>query len=309
MKIDLSNVTTKVDGESVIGTVYVKTREVKLAKNKSKYCQGFLIDGKEMISYKVWNDYFETFMKLVETSPIVDIKGKVNVYNGAVSIIITEATASNGGYKISDFVQGHDRDAIEKSFYEINNRLLSEKGLNVLNIVLRDNIKERFFLEYAGMTMHDACPSGVANHTLKMLKIAETTFLNDSRISERMKELIVLGIDFHDIGKIKEMLDGNYQKNSFVTHREFGIEFLHANKDFICNEYDEDFYYRLISIIMGHHDKFEDPAKTIYAAIVHYIDMLDSQMTHFLDVIEGEGLKEESSGEKCIASFDSKLYV
>ena len=309
MKIELANVNTKIDGESVTGTVYVKTREIKLTKTKSKYCQGMLVDGKEMLGYKVWGDYLDKFIEVTENTNIIAIKGKVNVYNGAVSIIITEAEPSHDGYSIKDFVIGHDKDAIEKEFYEINSRLLSDNGMNVLNVVLRDNIKERFFLEYAGMTMHDACPSGVANHTLKMLRIAETMINNDTRITPAMKELIVLGIDFHDVGKVWEMLDGNYQKNSFVTHREFGIEILHTHKDFIVKEFDEDFYYRLVSVIMGHHDKFEDPARTIYALIVHLVDMLDSQMTHFLDVIEGDGLKEESSGEKCVSSYDSKLYV
>lgn len=310
MKINLKEMSAKIDGESVNGVVYVKTREIKLTKTNSKYCQGMLADGKEIVSYKVWNNYLDKFCEITENNKIINIKGKVNVYNGSVSIVITEAIPVDSGYEIKDFVTGHDKDAIEKEFYEINHRLLSDAGMNVLNIVIRDNIKDRFFVEYAGMSMHDACPSGVANHTLKMLRIAESMINNDSRVTPTMKELIILGIDFHDVGKIMEMLDGCYQKNSFVTHREFGLEILHTNKDFIVNEFDEDFYYRLASVIMGHHDKFEDPAKTIYAAIVHMIDMIDSQMTHFLDVIEGETLKEESSGEKCIQSYDgTKLYI
>ena len=309
MKINLREVTTKIDGESVSGVVYVKTKDIKLTKNKSKYCQGMLVDGKDMVSFKVWSDYLDKFCEITDNNPIVTIRGKVNVYNGTVSIVITDANNFNEGFKASDFVIGHDRNLIEKEFYEINNRLLSTNGLAILNKIIDGEIKERFFLEYAGMMMHDACPSGVANHTLKMLKLAETLINNDTRITEEMKELIVLGINLHDVGKVREMLDGAYQKNSFVSHREFGVEFLKENKDFIVSVYNEDFYYRLVSIIRGHHDVYEEPAKTIYAYIVHLIDMVDSQMTHFLDVIEADGLTEESSGEKCIKCYDKKLYV
>ena len=208
----------------------------------------------------------------------------------------------------SDFITGHDISAIEKEFYEINSRLLSPQGLELLNLIIRDKVKERFFLEYAGMTMHDACPGGVANHTLKMLRILETVINNDERIRP-WTDLLVLGVNFHDVGKVKEMLNGVYRKNSFVTHREFGVELLSSHKDYITKLFDDDFYYRLISIIRGHHNEYEEKAKTVYAYFVFLIDMLDSQVTHVLDAVEGDNLKEESSGEKALASYDQKLYI
>jgi 3'-5' exoribonuclease len=121
--------------------------------------------------------------------------------------------------------------------------------------------------------------------------------------------MLILGINLHDIGKIKEMKDGDYRKNSFVTHREFGVELLYANRALITEKFDDDFFYRLISIIRGHHDEYEEKAKTVYAYIVHLIDMLDSQVTHILDVVEGEGLKEDSSGDKFVQARDAKWYV
>lgn len=308
MKVNIKEITSKVDGESVSGTVYVKNVEIKVAKNGKKYVQGLLMDNKEILSYKVWGDYMETFQKAKEASPILYIEGKVNVYNEVVSIVITKALPSTDGLSISDFVTGHDRDAIETEFYEINQRLLSPQAFDILNVIVRDKIKERFFLEYAGMTMHDACPSGVANHTLKMLRILETVLNNDTRLKP-WTDLLVLGVDLHDIGKIKEMYNGNYRKNSFVSHREFGLELLHSNKDFITSQFDDDFYYRLVSIIRGHHDEYEEKAKTVYGFIVFLIDMLDSQVSHILDCVEADNLKEESSGDSYISLHDRKLYV
>ena len=87
------------------------------------------------------------------------------------------------------------------------------------------------------------------------------------------------------------------------------LELMMNNKDFIVSQFNDDFYYRLISIIRGHHDEFEEKAKTVYAYITFLIDMLDSQVSHILDCVEAENLKEESSGDSYIQSHDHKLYV
>ena len=308
MKLDLSAISAKVDGERVSGTVYVRNADVKLAKNQSKYIQGMFADGKQAIAFKVWGDYMERFSAVQKANKVIYVEGKVNVYNETISIVVTSASANTDGLAINDFIEGHDKDAIENEFYAFNKRMLSPAAYEVLDTILQGRVKERFFLEYAGMTMHDACPSGVANHTLKMLRIAEVLLQSDARL-EPWTDLLILGINLHDIGKIKEMKDGDYRKNSFVTHREFGVELLYTHRPLITEKFNDDFFYRLISIIRGHHDEFEEKAKTVYAYIVHLIDMLDSQVTHILDVVEGEGLKEDSSGDKFVQARDAKWYV
>lgn len=309
MKLDLTKVTTMIDGENISGNVYIQTLEIKVAKNLKKYAQGFMIDNKTIVAYKVWGDFLDEFTTFYNSNgPIMNITGKINVFNDTTSIIITNVKPATAIFSISDFISGHDQSSIEKEFYAINERLLSPAAFNILNCILNGEIKERFFLEYAGMKMHDACPSGVSNHTLKMLRILDTLLKNDNRLIP-WTDILVLGIDFHDIGKVKELNNGNYTKNSFVSHREFGVELLHNNKDFIISNTNEDFYYRLISIIRGHHDEFEEKAKTVYARIVHLIDMIDAQVSHFLDVVEGENIKQEASGDYCIDSVTGKLYI
>ena len=74
-----------------------------------------------------------------------------------------------------------------------------------------------------------------------------------------------------------------------------------------------------LSMSLGHEAKyptpwieggsFEEKAKTVYAYITFLIDMLDSQVSHILDCVEAENLKEESSGDSYIQSHDHKLYV
>jgi hypothetical protein len=49
-------------------------------------------------------------------------------------------------------------------------------------------------------------------------------------------------------------------------------------------------------------------AETVYAYIVHLIDMLDSQSTMFMDNLTTHAYKETSNGEKTTEHFDEVYY-
>lgn len=304
-KFNILTAKTKVEGERIAGVVYVKTCEIKVSKNGKKYAQGMCVDKEETIPYKVWSDALDTFTTTYANSPIMYIEGKINVYNDTVSLIF-ETTISNSEYSNDDFIIGYDVQETKQAFYEVLNKLLTPAKLEIFNTVIKDK-EERFFLEYAGKIMHDACPTGVARHTLKMLKIWEVLIENDPRLKE-YQELITLGIAFHDLGKIKEMYDGCYQPNSFVTHRVFGAEFLYEYKNVIILNSSEDFFYHLLAVMHQHHGDYDEPTKTVPAEIVHLIDMLESQTTGMLDSIAADNLNIEVSGDKSIA-FPKKLTI
>jgi 3'-5' exoribonuclease len=141
-----------------------------------------------------------------------------------------------------------------------------------------------------------------------MLNITEVLLSNDPRLSEMYKDLLVLGVALHDVGKVIEMKDGVYQPNSFVSHRTFGAEFLMENKHAIVLNSSLNFYYQLLAVMQGHHGEFEEPAKTVVTQIVHLIDMLESGVTGLMDRIAADNLSEDASGEKCV-TFPQKLYI
>jgi 3'-5' exoribonuclease len=98
--------------------------------------------------------------------------------------------------------------------------------------------------------LHDACVGGLANHVIKMLKLARTLVDNDERLLP-YSDLIYVGIVCHDIGKIREFDMGNHVKNCFISHSEYGCEMMYEIKDYIVSLFDEAFFYRLLSIIRG----------------------------------------------------------
>lgn len=314
MKLNISNIVegvannTVVKGAKVRGAVYLHAFDYKSSAAGKPFVSGQISDQGVVLPFKVWSEHIETFRSLAEKK-IISIEGTVDTWNGTPSIVIEKLEEDIFGYVPADFLLGHDRNKLEREFDEFVKTVLSEKAQKLVNTIVSGNVRERFCTEFAAKGMHDACPSGLINHTVKMLKLAHAMIDNDPRFVEfGFTDLIYTGIIFHDIGKIDELYMGQYVKNSFVSHRELGCELLYNNKEFIVNLYDEDFFYRLLSVIRGHHHTFEEKAKTVYAYIVHLIDMVDSQCTRLMDSLDNIAYKETSSGEKTVGHHDEVFY-
>ena len=306
MKLNIADTLTKIKGEKVRGVVYLHAFDYKTGSNGKPFATGQVSDQGIVMPFKVWSDNIEVFKSLADKK-IVNISGTVDTWNGTVSIVVDSIEEDIFGYVPADFLLGHDRIKLEKEFDSFVKTVLSEKAQKLVNTIISGETKERFCTEFAAKGMHDACPSGLINHTVKMLKLAHTMIENDPRFIP-FSDLIYTGIIFHDMGKIDELYMGQYVKNSFISHRELGCELLYNNKDFILSLYDEDFFYRLLSVIRGHHHVYEEKAKTIYAYIVHLIDMVDSQCTRLMDSLDNVAYKETSSGEKTVGHHDEVFY-
>lgn len=82
---------------------------------------------------------------------------------------------------------------------------------------------------------------------------------------------------------------------------------MYEHKEFIYTLYDDDFFYRLLDVIRGHHHAYDIKAKTIYGYIVHLIDMVDSQVTRLMDTLESLQYGETSSGEKTVGHHSEQF--
>ena len=71
--------------------------------------------------------------------------------------------------------------------------------------------------------------------------------------------------------------------------------------------YDEEFYYMVQSIILGHHGEFGDKPRTAFAYASHLLDMVDSQVTGMLDKIDAGDVKKSGLGTSTI--FENGGYI
>lgn len=277
--------------------VYVQTFTKKaIADGTRNFVFGTVMNKGVEMPFKIWeSDLVTLFSQHDFTGHVIKVSGSVVEYKEKLELKIANVSYSKEEDNPSQFFKSVNVDVVFDTFATFVNENLTEKAIALLmGIFKSENLFDRFKQEFAGARMHDAQVGGTMNHTTKMLFLAKALVTNDPRLLEA-KDLLYLGVIFHDIGKLQEMQMGVYTEYSFVTHRAFGIELLVKYKQQICQTFNENFYYHLVAIIQGHHGKWGEPPKTIWAYIVHLIDNLESATTGIFDRIESESVTTKST--------------
>jgi hypothetical protein len=217
------------------------------------------------------------------------------------------------GYAPDDFIyhRYNINDKTKEFCQAIKDSGATDKAIDVIKTVLHmgcsDDVSKRVGREFAALSHHDNCETGLLAHMTKCIQLyngikVPYTFLKD----ERINDLMVIALAIHDIGKIYEMYKGTYQKYSFVTHRGLGMEHLLKHKDAIIESYDEEFFYMLYSVIQQHHDEYGEGARTLYAFLVHMIDDMDATLSSFDEMIQSQEYTTDEAGTKL--KFNDKYF-
>lgn len=268
-----------VDGQVFETLAFIKSYEVRPAKNNNKFIDGML-EIKGSVPFKIWSgSTFEELEKYDYSNLVCSITGKVNEYNGNKSIIITGIVAlEEGTYNPSDFFEEkYQVDAYWNALCNLINKNCSPEGVEIFNTVFKD-IKDRFIVEFAARGHHDAVRGGLIAHTYKLTFIITRIMkLYPNIVKVVDNDLFALGCAIHDIGKIYEYTNGVIKGNALiVSHNTFGVELLSKYKEFIVAKKNEEFYYRLLAIIVQHHGEFGETPRAVEAFLVHMVDYLES---------------------------------
>lgn len=281
-------------GMKVTGLVYIQSYSKKISEDRKPLMGVLHHKGKDM-NFKIWDARLQSILNNSElTGTIAQINGDVAEYRGKTELTITELGFNHGIADKSLFIKSADIASLSNTFGDFLNKNMSPKALQLLGSIMNtDNTFARFREEWAGSRMHDAQVGGLLNHTMKMLNIAKTLVDNDPRLKE-FSDMLYFNIVLHDIGKIFELNQGVYTKNSFVTHRTLGVEITVQHKQKIVEVFDETFYYHILAVQQGHHGEWGDKPTTVWAQLIHYIDKLESAMTGTLDRIETGDVKDKN---------------
>ena len=253
------------------------------------------------------NKVVEYFSSL-EINNILSIEAKVSEYNGKLSLVINKIDFEPTSLTEYDFMKSINVPKVYEELIGDVRANLSQNYQRIFALLLKD-YKDAYVKTYGGSRCHDAQVGGLMNHSYKMFKIALTLLSNDDRLAP-FKDELLLGTLIHDFGKTVELDINKYTKNSFVTHRTLGIEILALRRGDIISYIGEDAYYRLLAIVQGHHgEQWGDKPTTMITQVVHYIDLLESQTTGFLDIIDNEAYQVQENGNKVIKHGGNNLVI
>jgi 3'-5' exoribonuclease len=215
---------------------------------------------------------------------IFEIEATVETYNDLPSLKCKKMVLTSA--KRSDFELTLDTEGIANELFNTLKTNISKPARDiVMKVFEQENVLTLFTEGYAASKHHDALRGGLINHTNKMLNIGVSVIKNNKL--EPHADLILLGILFHDIGKIYEIVDGGYT-GSPLNHRYHGLSVLEKIKSYIVEVKSLEFYEHLIAIIIGHHDGLGggERAETVWAKIIHLIDMLESGTTSLIEELD-----------------------
>lgn len=305
-------------GTHLKGVLLIQGYSEKVTKNGKPYIDGLLQSG-VTVAFKCWNSSsaFTSLHNEDYKGAVAYVSGEVQEYQGTISVVLDMVQAVEG-FDVSLFMK--KRYNAESYWSNLRTayleKLLSPKGLDIFDRVFTPQVVERFKVEFAASGHHDNCLSGLLAHTYKILmfgglipQLYPNLFIKqgEKEISKDRVDLFILGICFHDIGKILEMNNGVYQPCSRVTHRILGLSLIENCKDAIVEAYGEIGYYDLVSVIVQHHDAYDDKARTVLAYAVFLLDNMESKFMGLQQELEE---RVQGTGEDSRIWFDDRyMYV
>lgn len=288
------------DGDAVDDIFLLTDKQLRANRNANLYLLANLRDCTGAISGLMWN-VSEDSVAHINAGDYVRIRGKVQLYQGTLQIIVTQiAPVPSEGLDPADFHPSTGVE-VERLLGQLKEILLSIDDpplKSLMECFLIDEALMRQFSQCpAGIKAHHAYHGGLLEHVVNILETAR-------RIADLYPavdlNLLLAGIFLHDIGKIREL---GYESSFIYTdegqllgHMLIGVEILNekvaAVEKLTGEPFPEETLFRLKHMILSHHGRLEyGSAKlpmTPEAVALHYLDNLDAKVHEFSRSIEDD---------------------
>lgn len=276
------------------GSFLLQGLSISKTRNETDMLQGtIIVRGGDSIRFVCFDNVIVSQFKENGVTTIYVSDGDVTIqnYNESLSAKLEGIRGLSADYNPSEFMEVIDPSKNAHEIGALVRKLMTEKGAQLTLHMLSDRGKElsvAMAAQYGGY--HDGKVGGLLNHIRKLLRYAEVAMTEYELLhtmSPEERDLVILGLVVHDFGKILELKNGAYTEISIVPHTYLGIEIISKYKDLIEETYNEMFYRELQAIILEHHGEFGERPKTVYAYLVHVIDLLDSRVSGLQRKVEG----------------------
>jgi 3'-5' exoribonuclease len=198
---------------------------------------------------------------------------------------------------------------------KIENENIRELCLHALK---DDEVKEHLSTSIAAQSVHHPYKGGLLTHIVRLLYIAESvcdTFNTNMYPGGKYKvnkDLLIAGVIFHDLYKIREYegmdysLDGN-----LVPHLPTSAIEVNRFIDQMDTEFPEEIRKQITHIILSHHNNLEwgSPVQpcTVEAVVLHYCDQLSAKVDPMLEALDA--LPEDEQWTDRIKAIGKRAYL
>jgi 3'-5' exoribonuclease len=253
------------DGESIDEVYMVSDKQLRTNRQGNFFLQLELRDRTGSISARLWNANEPQFKSFNE-GDFLRIKGKVQLFQGALQILFTQfERVEPGKVVLDDFVPRAEQDI--NRLYDRFRQLLLKLGdphLRALAecFLIDDGFVAAFCRSPAGIKNHHAYVGGLLEHVVTMLDLADRVA---PLYPELNRDVLMMGVFLHDIGKTRELtcenIFGYTDEGQLVGHIDIGVEMLNDKvarvPDLTGEPFPRELFLRLKHLIVSHHGSYE----------------------------------------------------
>ena len=307
------------DGETIEEVFLLAEKQLRANRNAALYLLIELRDKTGAINARMWN-VTEDSVANVNPGDYVHVKGKVQLYQGALQMIVSHVQPIPvERLDPTDFVRQSQRDLgqLTNRLREILHSITDPHLLALMDCFLIDEpLLTAFMTAPAGMKAHHAYQGGLLEHVVNMLEIG-------NRIADLLagvdRNLLLAGIFLHDLGKIRELnfasgctyTDEGQLLGHLVIAVEMVTEKIAQTEKLLGEPFPPETALRLKHLILSHHGTYEFGSPklpmTPEAIAVHHIDNLDAKVHEFSRDIADDP-NPQASFTPFNARLDRKLF-
>jgi len=302
------------NGDSVDESFLVADKQLRANRQGNLYLHLELRDKTGSVGARLWNAS-EGLARTFEPGDYLHVKGKTQVFQGALQLILSHLEVVDPTrIEPEDFLPQSTQNVARLSarlrelLYSMSNphlRALAECFL------IDDDFVRKFTTAPAGIKNHHAYHSGLLEHVVTLLTVADRIA---DLYPEIDRDLLLMGIFLHDIGKIDELsydrAFGYTDEGQLVGHLVMGVEMLRdkveRTSDLTGEPFPHELSLRLKHMIVSHHGthEFGSPKlpMTLEAIALHYLDNLDAKIHTF-----GREIRDDPSRESAWTPFHQNL--
>jgi 3'-5' exoribonuclease len=281
------------DGDNVEEVYLVVDKQLRANRNGNLFLQLDLRDRTGTINARLWNAG-EPLFRSFEAGDFVVAKGKVQLFQGALQIILNNVTKfAAGKIDLADFLPHTDKD-VAKLYERLRTllRKLDNPHLRALaeSFLMDEAFTQAFCRAPAGVRNHHAYVGGLLEHVVTMLDGADRLA---PLYPEMDRDLFLMGVFLHDIGKVRELTYdrtfGYSDEGQLVGHLVQGVEMVNEKVaqavELTGEPFPAELLLRLKHLIVSHHGthEFGSPRlpMTPEAIALHHLDNLDAKLHTF----------------------------
>ncbi len=281
------------DGDTIDDVFLVAEKQLRANKSGNLYLQLELTDRTGGIEARMWNAG-EKLFRSFEEGDFLHVAGKVQLFQGSLQMIVNEIESiSADQVDLQDFLPRTERD-ISTLFEQLRTHLLrlEDPHLRALAecFLIDEQLVDAFCKVPAGIRNHHAYIGGLLEHVVTLMEAANRLAPLYREIN---RDLLMMGIFLHDIGKTRELsftrIFAYTDEGQLVGHLITGVEMLNEKvakvPDLTGEPFPQELFLRLKHMIVSHHGTYEfGSAKlpmTPEAIALHYLDNLDAKVHSF----------------------------